>query len=473
MQDFLQGNFDDTNEALERFEFMNNLQRSMYFDVHQVESLFEHYLEKGQLDQAENILTIGLKQHPSSIPLKLKATHLLAEKGEYDMALDILEQFSGIEKNSPEIFMSLGWLYMRKGYLDEALACFDKTIELAFDDTESFLLDIGYNLNQEGYYNEAIFYLSYAILQFPDNENVMFELAYAYDKTDQLDEGVATYLILLDMNPYFENAWYNLGILYNKQNEFEKAVAAYEFSLAINNTHAESYFNMGNSFAHLNQFESALECYLEYASYGTDALTTYQYIGECWEQLGNAKMAIRFYDMVISISAEAADAWYGLGTSLMSLNKSFEGMNALRHALKLNPENPDFWFAYARGCYETDKIDEAILSLEKGLSYDPEELSAWIELLQLYLLGDADFDFLGFIDKALTNYPTIGAVAYIAAVIYYKFANDKDLALAYLKVGKRRQPEGMGIIVSEFPEILATPEISKYVNKKVKNTKQT
>jgi tetratricopeptide (TPR) repeat protein len=471
MQDSLQGNFDDTNEALERFESMNNIQRSMYFDVHQVESLFDHYLENNQIDQAQHILTIGLQQHPTSIPLKLKASQLLAERGEYDGAIEILEQFGGIEKDSPEVCMSLGWLYLRKGYLDDALACFDKTIELALDDAENFLLDIGFNLNQDGFYNEAIFYLTYGLLKYPENENVLFELAYAYDKTDQLEEGVATYLILLDLNPYFENAWYNLGILYNKLNDFEKAVAAYEYSLAINSEHAESHFNMGNSFAHLNRFDHALECYLEYASYGTDALTTYQYIGECWEQLGDAKMAIRFYDMVINTTTEAPDAWYGLGTSLMALNKPTEGMNALRHALKLSPENPDFWFAYARGCYETDNIEEAFLSLETGISYDPEELSAWIELMQLHQQHSTDFDYLGFIERALTKYPTIGAVAYLAAVIYYKFAHDKDLALAYLKVGKRRQPEGISLIVAEFPELLTTPEISKYVNKKVKNTK--
>lgn len=99
---------------------------------------------------------------------------------------------------------------------------FDKAIELSIDEAESFFLDIGFNLNQEGYYNEAIYYLSYATIQYEDNENILFELAYAYDKADQIDDGIETYLILLELNPYFENAWYNLGILYNKKGEFTK-----------------------------------------------------------------------------------------------------------------------------------------------------------------------------------------------------------------------------------------------------------
>ncbi|MFT3738975.1 MAG: tetratricopeptide repeat protein [Breznakibacter sp.] len=470
MQDFLQGNLDDTNDALERYETMNNGRRSMYFDVHQIENLFEHYLEKNQLDEAEKILTIGLKQHPSSIPLKIKSTVLLAEKGRYDQAIQILEQFSSIEKNNAEVAMSLGWLYLKKGFLDDSLYYFDKTVELAFDESESFLLDIGYNLNQEGFYGEAIYYLSIANIQFPENESILFELAYAYDKTEQLDDGVETYLRLLDINPYSENAWYNLGILYNKRNEFDKAVAAYEFSLAIYPEHAESYFNMGNSYAHMNMFADALECYLTYASFGLDKLTTYQYIGECWEQLGKPGMAIRFYDMVLYNNPEAPDAWYGLGTSLLSIGKPQEGLNAVTHAITLSPENADFWFAHARGCYDLNQLDEAILSLERGISFDPEELSAWLELFQLHLKMNRDFDTLSFIDNALVKYPTIGAVAYLAAIVYFKFANDKDLALAYLKVGKRRQPEAMPILLAEYPELLTSPEISKYINKKAKNT---
>lgn len=473
MQDFLQGNFDETNEALERFLTMNSGKKEVYFDVHQIESLFEYYLEQSQLDEAEHILTVGLKQHPSSIPLKIKSTVLLAERGFFDEAISILESYKSIDQHSAEINMSLGWLYLKKGFLDNALMAFDKAIELSIDEAESFFLDIGFNLNQEGYYSEAIYYLSYATIQYEDNENILFELAYAYDKADQIDDGIETYLILLELNPYFENAWYNLGILYNKKGEFTKAIDAYEYSIAINVEHSESYFNMGNSYAHLSQFDKALECYHIYASYGNENHITYQYLGECWEQLNRPEMAIRYYQLVLNQNENAPDAWYGMGTALMALNLNEDGISALNHALELNPENPDYWFAYARGCYETNNIALAINSLEKGISFDPEEVSAWIELVQLHMQHSADFDFIDFIDKALTKYPTIGAVSYIAAVIYFKYAKDKDLALGYLKVGKRRQPDDIQIVINEFPELLSAPEISKYINKKAKNVNKS
>jgi tetratricopeptide (TPR) repeat protein len=473
MQDFLQGNFDDTNESLERLQDMHSAKKEVYFDVHQIENLFEYYLESNEFDKAEHILTVGMKQHPSSIALKIKSTVLLAERGFFDEAIAILESYNSIEQYSAEIYMSLGWLYLKKGFIDESMISFDRAIELAGEDAENFLLDIGFNLNQEGFYNEAIYYLAYASVQFEDNENILFELAFAYDKTEQIELGIETYLILLDINPYFENAWYNLGILYNKQGEFQKAIDAYEYSIAINVEHSESYFNMGNSYAHMGIFDKALDFYHIYASYGNDPYITYQYIGECWEQLNKPEMALRFYQLILSNNDNAADAWYGMGTALIALNLNEDGISALNHALELNPENPDYWFAYARGCYETNKIDKAIQSLETGLSYDPEEVSAWIELVQLHMQHSEDFNFIEFIDNALTKYPTVGAVSYIAAVIYFKYAKDKDLALGYLKVGKRRQPDDIQIVLNEFPELLSAPEISKYINKKVKNVNKS
>ena len=84
---------------------------------------------------------------------------------------------------------------------------------------------------------------------------------------------------------------------------------------------------------------------------------------------------------------------------------------------------------------------------------------------------DAQFDFIDFIDQALVKYPTVGAVSYMAAVIYFRFAQDKDLALGYLKVGKRRQPDDLQVVLTEFPELLNAPEITKFINKKAKNVK--
>ena len=471
MQDFLQGNFEDTNDSIERFETMNSINRELYFDVHQIENLFDYYLENNQLDLAEQILSIGLKQHPDAIPLQIKLSIILSEQGLYDESIEILENQRRLDPLSPELSMSLGWLYLKKGDEESALEYFNSTIDNADGEYESFILDIGFNLNQEGYYDLSIPYLLMGSAGFPENENIWFELAFAYDKTEQIEKGIEAYNNLLDLNPFFDNAWYNLGILYNRFGDFKKGVEAYEYSIAIDPEHSESYFNMGNSYAHLDQFDLALECYITYASFGHNNIVTFQYIGECWEQMGNTQMAIQFYRLVLELNEKSPEAWYGIGTSYMAEDKFTDSIYAFNKALHFNPGNPDYLFAHGKACRENKDFQTAIKSIEKGLLSDPEELWAWIELVQIHIEIDPTFNFIDFIDKALERYPTVGAVSYIAAVIYYKFAHDKDLALGYLKVGKRRQPDDLQVVLTEFPELLNAPEITKFINKKAKKVK--
>ena len=471
MQDFLQGNFDDTNESLERFEAMNSINHELYFDVHQIENLFDYYLENNQLQLAEQILSVGLKQHPDAIPLQIKLSIILSEQGFFDEAIEILDYQRKFEPFSPELLISLGWLYLKKGMDTTALSYFDESLLQAGNEEESFLMDIGYNLNLEGCFELAIDYLLKGCTLYPENENMWFELAYAYERTEDDEKGIQAYLALLELNPFFDNAWYNLGILYNRTGQFANAVNAYEYSISITTDHSESFFNMGNSFAHLEQFDKALDCYLEYASFGLDNSITFQYIGECLEQLGNITDAIRYYELVLDINPQFAEAWYGIGTSLMSIGKVDESINAFQRAVKINAKNADYWFAYGKASRELKNFKSSIDCIEKGLLIDPEEIWAWIELVQIHTEMDAQFDFIDFIDQALVKYPTVGAVSYMAAVIYFRFAQDKDLALGYLKVGKRRQPDDLQVVLTEFPELLNAPEITKFINKKAKNVK--
>ncbi|MBN2743309.1 MAG: tetratricopeptide repeat protein [Marinilabiliaceae bacterium] len=471
MQDFLQGHFDDTNESIQRFEAMNQHLREQYFDVHEVENMFDYYLETNQMDLAEQILSIGLKQHPDAIPLQIKLSIVLSEQGFFDEALEIIEYHLKFEPQSPELLMSMGWLCLKKGDDVTALKYFDETLRFAGNEEESFLLDIGFNLNQEGCFELAVDYLRKGCDRYPHNENMWFELAYAYERTEDDEAGIEAYSTLLDMNPFFDNAWYNLGILYNRTGQFAKAIEAYEFSIAIVSDHSESFFNMGNSYAHLDQFEMALDCYLTYASYGFENTMTFQYIGECLEQLGQVDKAIRYYEMVIEHNPQFADAWYGIGTSLMNSSRIAESIYPLEQAVRLQPKNPDYCFALGKAYRELMAYDKAIACIEKGLMQDPEEIWAWIELVQLHTEKDPLFNFIEFIDRALVEYPTVGAVSYMAAVIYFKFAQDKDLALGYLKVGRRRQPDDLQVVLTEFPELLNAPEITKLINKKAKNVK--
>lgn len=458
MQDFLHTNHDDVLEAVERFERMISTDKEVYFDVHQVENIFDFYLEKSLLKQAEQILQIGLRQHPQSTTLLVKKAGLLADDNHLDEALDLLLQVAPIENTNTEVFITMGWVLLQKNDIAKAVKYFKKAVNLAFDDEEDILLEISYNLNQSEVYPEAVYFLEELIQKYPNNTNALFELAFALDKIGERTKSISIYEKLLEIDPFSENAWYNIGILYNKEDRFIEASQAYDFTLAINPYHSEAYFNKGNSLAHKGCFAEALDAYIEHVSLSKDVVLTYQYIADCWEQLGNYDMAIRFYRLVTKELPESGDAWYGIGTALMEKEDFKNGLQAIDQAISINPMNADYWFAHARGLFELDQAEDATRSLENGLNIDPEELTGWIELIKLKMGLDKDFIPKQFLVELKEQYPDIAAVSYLAVIIHYQYLNDTDNAVEELKTALDLDSTLLSYLLEELPTLQSIPE---------------
>ncbi len=459
MQDFLHASHNEVFEAVERFERMISAEKVVYFDVHQVENIYEFYLDKNLLNQAEQIIEIGLKQHPQTTSLLVKKASLLADLGKKDEALGILKTIAPIEDTNPEVFMTIGWIMLQKSEIDQAFKYFNKAANLAFDDEENTLLEIAYNLSQAEAYEEAIIFLEKLIRKFPDNESALFELAFALDKTFDYKKSIDTYEKLLELNPFSENGWYNAGIVYNKLEQYLKANQAYDFTIAINPHHSEAYFNKGNSLVHHGCFSEALDAYLEHATLSNDVVLTYQYIADCWEQLGNFEMAIRFYQLVIKELPHNADAWYGIGTALMETKNFKGGLQAIDQAISINPLNADYWFAHARGLFELDKVEDASRSLENGLNIDPDEVTGWFELLKLKITLNAEFDIATYISTLVAQYDDVAAIYYLSAVAHYYFLKDTKTAVKELKTAIALNEFGLQCVEEDYPELLREKEV--------------
>jgi len=468
MQDFLHASHDEILEAVERFERMINTEKVVYFDVHQVENIYEFYLDKSLFNQAGHILEIGLEQHPQATGLLVKQASLFADQGKINQAYEILMRVAPIENTNPDVFITLGWIMLQKTDLKAALTFFNKAADLAFEDDKDILMEIAYNLSQEEAYAESIVFLERLLEKYPEHENALFELAFAQDKVFEYPKSIASYERLLSINPFSENAWYNAGILYSKLEQYTKASQAYDYTLAINPEHSEAYFNKGNSLMHHGCYKEALDAYIEHVTFSSDTALTYQYIADCWEQMGDYEMAIRFYQLVIKEFPQHADAWYGIGTALME-NKNFTGgLQAIDQAITNNPLNADYWFAHARGLFELDKAEDATRSLENGLNIDPDEVTGWFELLKLKVVLDSDFDILGYINKLSKQYQDTAAIHYLSAVAHFHFLKNTKAAIKALKVAIALDEEGLKCIEEDYPALLEEKEIKTLLQCKTK-----
>ncbi len=464
MQEYSHADQEGTRETVERFEELVQLNQESYFDVFQIESIFDYYHQNNILDKAEMAISMGLRQHPDSTNLKLKLSTLYLELDKEEEALDVLNYLKEVESNNAEVFLNLGIIHTRFAEKNDAIKNFELALKHCIsEDLADYIFEISFNLNQEGYYLEAKNLINYYLKQFSNNENILFELAYAYDKLNEIDQGIETYNNLLDINPYLENAWYNLGILYNKQENFTDAIEAYNITIAIAPNLSEAYFNKANSLAQTGKFIEALNCYAEYISYSYPSTITYYYMGDCWENLGNYNLASRLYKAAVELDPYHMESLRSLGRTSYKVQDYETSIFAFDKAVSIDPKSSDLWRALGKSYKKFKKPAEAKRCLKRALINQHQDTKNWIEMYEFLEENEKEFNAIPFLELLLSKDQSNGALHYLAAIIYNKFNKQKQ-SLDHLIIARQLLPEDLEFVLNRYPALVSMPEIAEYIN---------
>jgi protein O-mannosyl-transferase len=121
---------------------------------------------------------------------------------------------------------NLGNILMGRRQIDEAIAHFDKALEIQ-----------------------------------PDYANAHNNLGLALVRLGRVDEGIAHYRQALDINPQHELAENNFGNALAERGQFDEAASHYEKALKIEPDYAEAHNNLANILAGRGQFDEAVAHY--------------------------------------------------------------------------------------------------------------------------------------------------------------------------------------------------------------------
>lgn len=120
----------------------------------------------------------------------------------------------------------MGSAYNELGRTDEAIICYQKSLELKS----------GFN---DAYYN----------------------LGAIYKNQGRLDESAFCYRRVLELNPSSANAYYNLGTVLQKQDRLDEAITCYQKAVQLKPDHEKAYNNMGTSFKEQGRLDKTISCY--------------------------------------------------------------------------------------------------------------------------------------------------------------------------------------------------------------------
>ncbi|PWE00661.1 tetratricopeptide repeat protein [Marinilabilia rubra] len=450
--------FNEVKEAVERFEKMEYTGKEFFFDVHSIENIFDFYIDKLQYNKAERIITIGIKQHPDASTLKVKQAIIFIEKGRLAKACALLENLLLIEKSNPEVYLNLGYVYLRDGQNDRAKATFEEGLKFAFNEEQEILLDVALYLNQFKEYSATIDILGIRYEEIKENENLLFEMAFALDKIGEDQMSYNVYQDVLNINPFSDNAWYNTGICYVKLGNLDKANEAFDFCLALNPDHTQALFNKGNSLAQQNKYRQALDSYLECVSYDLQQSKCLHYIADCWNQLGNSSDAIKFYELAVDIDFMDFNMWESYSLLFLE-NMDPEACRKVvdramaEKELMSDDELSSFFHIRAQSYILEEKWDLSRKFFKKAALSNRRDLKHLIALFKLNLALNPEYNLELFIDEYSDDFMETASFQYFLAAYHLLITENMDNGIHHMSEAVIYASGYAQDLTDSFPEI--------------------
>jgi Tfp pilus assembly protein PilF len=157
---------------------------------------------------------------------------------------------------------SLGDVLLRKGHVDEAMAQFQKALEIQPDYLKA-RNSLGNVFLEKGQVNEAIIQFHKALKIQPDNPMVYNNLGIALAQKGLADEAIIQFRKVLEIQPNYADAHYNLGVVLAQKGRLDEAIVQFRKALTIQPGYANAHYNLGLALAQKGLMDEAIAQFQE------------------------------------------------------------------------------------------------------------------------------------------------------------------------------------------------------------------
>ena len=276
----------DITDLIEKYEQMQLLGKTVYFDADEFVMLADYFFESGDNEQAEEIVDEALKMHPSNIQLMILKAKSLIYSELYEEAGAYLENIP--DDGSIELALLRVEALFQLDRPEEANSIINETMkdDLSIDELYHFISEIGFIMNDIEDYERAVSFLEESLKIDDSNPEILIDLAYAYEMKSDFENAIRYNNRLLDLNPYSFEGWVNIGKLYSMNEQYDKAIDAFDFAHTINESDT-SVLKMKALSLYLNDnTEEAIRIFEECITISPDDESLYDSLIEGYEYMG-------------------------------------------------------------------------------------------------------------------------------------------------------------------------------------------
>ncbi|MGB7442146.1 MAG: tetratricopeptide repeat protein [Coleofasciculaceae cyanobacterium] len=228
--------------------------------------------------------------------------------------------------------------------------------------SSGLFLWVGYSLYQLGQYEEALASYEKALEIKPDLHEAWYNRGVALYKLGRYEEAIASYEKALEIKPDNYAAWNNKGNALGELGRYEEAIASYERALEIKPDNYAAWNNRGNALGELGHYEEEIASYERALEIKPDDDTAWYNKGIALSELGRDEEAIASYEKALQFKPDDDAAWYNKACCYALQNQIDLGLENLQKAINLNPEEN-------REMAKTDSDFDNIRALGQFLKY--------------------------------------------------------------------------------------------------------
>jgi len=294
------------------------------------------------------------------------------------------------------------------GYLESALDCYDKVIEIKPDFHEAWI-NRSKVLDRLGRYQEATTNYYTAIALQSGNKKVLldhwYDLGCELVNLGQHEEAIAAFEKVLEIDPQFHDAWNGLGTSLNGLGRYKEAIAAFEKALEIDPKFHKAWNGLGNSLGELGEYNEAIAVLGKVLEIEPKSHIVWNGLGNALNGLERYSWAIAAFEKALEIHPKCHQAWNGLGTTLNDWGRNNEAIAAFEKALEIHPKYHTAWNGLGCSLKDLGRYTEAIAAYEKALEITSDQYGpAWFNRGWAFLLSGRYSEAIQNWDEGLQKY---------------------------------------------------------------------
>lgn len=387
----------DIVHLVQQYEAAFHTGKLPYFDVEDLETILEYYLDTGSYSEMRRGLQYALDLHPKSMALKIKEVQLDIATRDYSRAEARLTYLESLNVNNAELSIARATILMQRGEMTLGLKMLDQALELAEDKVEVLHLIIDAHLNQ-GNYGKAIDALLMTIDEQKDeplDEATIYQLAMSLDFTNAFERGIEVFTGLTQNEPYNALLWYQIGAFQLRMNKEKKALEAFEWAVLAEDDFHAAHFEIGRIHERNERLIDALASYRQSVSDDVPSGYIHFRIAMIEQELGSLNEALREFNLAIDLEPDMDDVYLERAGLLSELERFKEAALDFERVWLEEAYGEDDVLDFVECLIELDNLDRAVEVLYEAVNRFPENhiiklvLAGYLFALDDYTAGEA------------------------------------------------------------------------------------